>query len=264
MSNSSGGVIHLDNSNANAEEVGLDMTYFAGNRGLVVEANEKARGCWLKHLPEEVIISCPVRDNFWEVRGFCSRLISRIVIGLPRGFIFAFGAEGPLSAHLSSLPTFLSLVLDFLSDKAFLLYDTLGFPIDLTESMAQEAGMTVDMEGFAAKMEGQKRRLCEARLAARGLLRWQGQGQWGWWQRWGGRWQGWWQGWLQGRLIERFRGRWRWRTRRRQWRLQLWWVAMAVEVAVVVVVMRVGGSSGIGEGKGSGGNEANSSVQRKK
>ncbi len=55
---------------------------------------------------------------------------------------------------------------------AFFLYDTLGLPIDLTELMAQEAGMTVNMEGFAAKMEGQKRRSREARLAARGLLRW--------------------------------------------------------------------------------------------
>jgi hypothetical protein len=94
--------------------------------------------------------------------------------------------------HLLSLPTYLGLVLDFLPDKAFFLYDTLGFPIDLTELMAQETGMTVDIEGFAAKMEGQKRQSRDARLAARGLLRWQGQGQWWWWQHWGGGWQGWW------------------------------------------------------------------------
>ncbi len=73
---------------------------------------------------------------------------------------------------------------DFLPDKAFFLYNTLGFPINLMELMAEEAGMTVDMEGFVAKLEGQKRRLCKARLAARGLLRWRGQGQWWWWQRW--------------------------------------------------------------------------------
>ncbi len=165
------------------------MTYFTGDGGLVVKADKKARGCWLKHLPEDVIIGCPARDNFWEVRGFCSCLILRVVVGLPRSFVFAFGAEGPLSVHLSSLPTFLSLVLDFLPDKAFFLYNTLGFPIDLTELMAKEAGMATDMDGFAAEMEeGQKRWSCEARLAARGLLRWRGQGQWWWWQRWGGRW----------------------------------------------------------------------------
>ncbi len=123
----------------------LYATYFAGDGGLVVEADEMARGCWSKHLPEDVIIGCPACDNFWDVRGFCSRLISRVVVGLPRGFVFAYGAEGPLSAHLSSLPTFLSSVLDFLPDKAFFLYYTLGFPIDLKELIAQEASMTVDM-----------------------------------------------------------------------------------------------------------------------
>jgi hypothetical protein len=79
----------------------LYVAYFAGDGGLVVKANEKARGCWLKHLPEEVMIGCPARDNFWEVRRFRSRLISRVVVGLPHSFIFAYGVEGSLSAHLS-------------------------------------------------------------------------------------------------------------------------------------------------------------------
>ena len=55
-------------------------------------------------------------------------------------------------------------------DKAFFLYDTLGFLIDLTELMAMEAGMSVDMNGFDAEMEGQKQRSREARLAAKGLV----------------------------------------------------------------------------------------------
>jgi len=54
-------------------------------------------------------------------------------------------------------------------DKAFFLYDTVGFPIDLTELMAEEAGMTVDMSGFEAEMEGQKERSRLARLVAKGL-----------------------------------------------------------------------------------------------
>jgi hypothetical protein len=66
MSNSLGWVIHLDNSDADAEEVGSDATYFAGDGGLVVKANKKAWGCWLKHLLEDMIIGCPARDNFWE------------------------------------------------------------------------------------------------------------------------------------------------------------------------------------------------------
>jgi len=49
-------------------------------------------------------------------------------------------------------------------DQAFYLYDTLGFPIDLTELMAEEAGMTVDTPSFEAEMESQKQRSREARL----------------------------------------------------------------------------------------------------
>ena len=39
---------------------------------------------------------------------------------------------------------------------AFLLWDTFGFPVDLTELMAEESGLTVDMEGFAKAMEEAK------------------------------------------------------------------------------------------------------------
>lgn len=52
-------------------------------------------------------------------------------------------------------------------DRAFYLYDTLGFPIDLTELMAEEAGLTVDSTGFANEMEAQKKRSREARAAAK-------------------------------------------------------------------------------------------------
>ncbi|KAA8476426.1 alanine--tRNA ligase [Arcticibacter tournemirensis] len=43
-------------------------------------------------------------------------------------------------------------------DFAFELYDTFGFPIDLTELMAREKGLTVDMDGFNRALEVQKAR----------------------------------------------------------------------------------------------------------
>jgi alanyl-tRNA synthetase len=48
-------------------------------------------------------------------------------------------------------------------DDAFRLYDTYGFPIDLTELMARERGYTVDLAGFESALETQRRRSQEER-----------------------------------------------------------------------------------------------------
>jgi len=48
-------------------------------------------------------------------------------------------------------------------EDAFKLYDTFGFPLDLTELMARERGYTVDVEGFEQALEEQRRRSRERR-----------------------------------------------------------------------------------------------------
>ncbi len=52
-------------------------------------------------------------------------------------------------------------------EQAFTLYDTYGFPLELTIEMAEDNGFTVDSEGFKVEMEKQKER---ARSARKGMV----------------------------------------------------------------------------------------------
>ena len=61
----------------------------------------------------------------------------------------------------------------FSGSDAFKLYDTYGFPIDLTIEMVEEEGMSVDREGFKTMMEEQRVRARKAREAL-GDLGWAG------------------------------------------------------------------------------------------
>ena len=47
-------------------------------------------------------------------------------------------------------------------EEAFKLYDTYGFPLDLTQLMAQEHGLKVDEQGFNKSMEAQRKRAQES------------------------------------------------------------------------------------------------------
>src|SRR5690606_27815843 len=50
--------------------------------------------------------------------------------------------------------------------EIFRLYDTFGFPVDLTELMASERGYRVDLDGFERELEEQRKRSREDRAAA--------------------------------------------------------------------------------------------------
>lgn len=48
-------------------------------------------------------------------------------------------------------------------DKAFKLYDTYGFPVELTEEILEEEGISIDKEGFNKEMKEQRERARSAR-----------------------------------------------------------------------------------------------------
>ena len=72
-----------------------------------------------------------------------------------------------LSAHREKGETVFS------GADAFRLYDTYGFPVDLTAEMVSDEGMTLDRDGFRAMMEEQRTRARKAREAL-GDLGWAG------------------------------------------------------------------------------------------
>lgn len=61
-----------------------------------------------------------------------------------------------INEYIEEMKSSGSKVLD--GEKAFKLHDTYGFPIDLTREIVEEAGYTVDQEGFEKAMEEQKKR----------------------------------------------------------------------------------------------------------
>ncbi|MEB3317142.1 MAG: alanine--tRNA ligase [Cyanobacteriota bacterium] len=60
--------------------------------------------------------------------------------------------ERLLADVLATLPQEIS------GEQAFELYDTYGFPLELTEEIAEEHGLSVDVAGFEAAMEAQRQR----------------------------------------------------------------------------------------------------------
>ncbi|MCQ2512851.1 MAG: alanine--tRNA ligase [Lachnospiraceae bacterium] len=52
---------------------------------------------------------------------------------------------------------------EFSGADAFKLYDTFGFPLDLTSDVMEDAGLTVDVEGFEKEMENQRETARKAR-----------------------------------------------------------------------------------------------------
>lgn len=66
-----------------------------------------------------------------------------------------------LNAHIEEMKKSCEKLLD--GKKAFKLYDTFGFPVDLTEEILKEEGLDVDMAGFEEEMNLQKNRARAAR-----------------------------------------------------------------------------------------------------
>ncbi|MFQ5478019.1 MAG: alanine--tRNA ligase [Candidatus Binatia bacterium] len=84
----------------------------------------------------------------------------RFALTLDRGLVHLDQALDELGAKkksVKSLP----------GEVAFRLYDTYGFPLDMTEDILRSRGMSVDLEGFHAALEEQRARARDARALGR-------------------------------------------------------------------------------------------------
>jgi alanyl-tRNA synthetase len=81
--------------------------------------------------------------------------IERVIKGEEEGFNETL--DRGLEIFESEVPKYVASRI-FPGELAFQLSDTYGFPVDLTQMMAKERGMAVDMEKFNVLMEAQKRR----------------------------------------------------------------------------------------------------------
>jgi alanyl-tRNA synthetase len=86
-----------------------------------------------------------VRERETVIKGELQREEARFLETLERG-------EKLLSEILQRETSQISGV------DAFTLYDTFGFPLELTQEIAEENGLTVDIQGFETEMEAQRKR----------------------------------------------------------------------------------------------------------
>src|SRR5881227_3145884 len=86
-----------------------------------------------KHLTKPDLIESEFFERFEQLKDIARRLLNQVDQMDATALIFPGGA-------------------------AFVLYDTYGFPLDLTELMARERGLSVDVSGFERLMEQQRER----------------------------------------------------------------------------------------------------------
>jgi alanyl-tRNA synthetase len=96
------------------------------------------------------VVAQTLGDGFPELRRDTAR-VAEIIAGEEESFGRTLDKGIKLFAEFADART-------ISGDDAFMLYDTYGFPLDLTQMMAEERGLTVDVAGFERAMEAQRER----------------------------------------------------------------------------------------------------------
>ncbi|MEZ4829721.1 MAG: alanine--tRNA ligase [Bacteroidia bacterium] len=110
-------------------------------------------------LHEMVALLADQYNDVFEEVSAQKDFIARIILEEEKGFLRKLESGSSMfEDYLSAHPGDATIDGEF----AFKLYDTYGFPIDLTQLMAREKGRNVDMEGFKKNLEAQQTRSRQA------------------------------------------------------------------------------------------------------
>ena len=117
------------------------------------------KGPFLSELCEKVIeVSGEAYPELVEKRNYIKKIIGveeqNFSLTIDKG-------EEIIAEYIEELKASGSITLS--GDKAFKLYDTYGFPLELTEEILKDNGLRVDEEGFRINMQAQKTRARESR-----------------------------------------------------------------------------------------------------
>ena len=102
------------------------------------------------------VVADKYRDFYPELEGHVEE-VSKMVKGEEDKFLKTLTSGEEMLRNMLEGKTNLS------GEEAFRLYDTYGFPADLTKEIALESGVSVDMDGFEKCMEEQRERARNAR-----------------------------------------------------------------------------------------------------
>lgn len=126
--------------------------------GIRGDGRGNLEGAFLPEIAQKAIdlsanIDADVKDRAPKILDELKREELRFVQTLERGekLLDQMLADAILSAEKDKTVPCLS------GKDAFILYDTFGFPVEITTEVAEECGVSVDMAGFDAEMEKQRR-----------------------------------------------------------------------------------------------------------
>jgi alanyl-tRNA synthetase len=102
-------------------------------------------------------LAAEMGDAYPELRKACTRIEGTLLTEEQQ---FAKTLDNGMSILETALKTLAGEVIP--GELVFRLYDTYGFPVDLTNDIARERDLTLDMDGYQAAMSAQRRRSQDA------------------------------------------------------------------------------------------------------